>query len=304
MKKKDIISTILENYSSENPGSKFNLYKILTSGALSGTGKLLILPVDQGFEHGPDCSFAKNPDAYDPEYHFQLSVDSGISAYAAPLGFLEASINKFIGKIPVILKLNNSNSLYSALHDQAFTGSVKDALRIGAIGIGVTIYPGSSKAVSMIEEVREVIKEAKSYGLIVIVWSYPRGEEISKEAETAIDICAYAVHIAALLGAHIIKVKLPKNYVAQNHLISMFSSINTNTLSKRIMHVMKSAFNNKRLVIFSGGSVKSEDEILKEVESIKIGGGNGSMIGRNVFQRPYNQAIKLIQSISNVYNND
>src|SRR6201995_4792419 len=140
----DRVKQILSWYGSDNPGVKENLYKLMNPGNLAGTGKFVILPVDQGFEHGPARSFAPNPVGYDPDYFFQLAIESGCNAYAAPLGALEASADKFAGQVPLILKLNNSDTL--AKLDQpisAVTGSVKDALRLGCSAIGYTIYPGS-----------------------------------------------------------------------------------------------------------------------------------------------------------------
>jgi class I fructose-bisphosphate aldolase len=211
LKKMNNISAILSHYESDNPGVKANLYRIMMHGNLAGTGKLLILPVDQGFEHGPDKSFAKNEESYDPLYHYKLAIDAGLSAYAAPLGMLEAGASEFAGQVPTILKLNSSNSLYgkSLAPDQAITSSVDDALRLGCSAVGMTIYPGSDKSLEMMEEAAEIIKEAKSKGLPTVIWSYPRGGNLSKEDETALDVCSYASHMAALLGAHIIKVKVP-----------------------------------------------------------------------------------------------
>src|SRR5207253_1509454 len=139
------VKKILSFYESDNPGTKANLARILMQGKLGGTGKLLILPVDQGFEHGPARSFAPNPAAYDPHYHFRLALAAGLSAYAAPLGMIEAGASTFAGAIPTILKLNSSNSLATE-KDQAVTGSVRDALRLGCSAIGFTIYPGSEYA--------------------------------------------------------------------------------------------------------------------------------------------------------------
>src|SRR5687768_4771860 len=140
----DRVKEILSWYPSDNPGTLTNLARLLTHGRLGGTGKMVILPVDQGFEHGPARSFAPNPPAYDPDYHFQLAIDAGCNAYAAPLGFLEASAGKFAGQVPLILKLNNSDSLAKVGEPiSAITGSVKDAQRLGCVAIGYTIYPGS-----------------------------------------------------------------------------------------------------------------------------------------------------------------
>ncbi|WP_353276636.1 class I fructose-bisphosphate aldolase [Wolbachia endosymbiont (group B) of Villa cingulata] len=291
------VKQILSYYESENPGVKANLTRILMHGKLGGTGKLVILPVDQGFEHGPIKSFEVNPDAYDPHYHFQLAVDSGVSAYAAPLGMIEAGASTYAGMLPLILKLNNANSLHSKslTSDQAVTSSVKDALRLGCVAVGFTIYPGSAKCFDMMEEACKIIAEAKSCGLAVVLWSYPRGEGISKEGETAVDVIAYAAHIAALLGANIIKVKLPTNHMEREKIE------NIESLFKRIEYIKKSCFAGKRIVVFSGGESKSVGDISSEVKEIKQGGGNGSIIGRNTFQRKREEALSMLKDIINIY---
>ena len=208
MKITKTVKRILDNYESDNPGTKANLARILMAGRLGGTGKMVILPVDQGFEHGPARSFAVNAPGYDPHYHFQLAVDAGLNAYAAPLGMIEAGADTFAGAIPTILKVNSSNS-WAGGANQAITGSVDDALRLGCSAIGFTIYPGSEDVFDMMEEIKELSAEAKSVGIATVIWSYPRGGKLPKSGELALDVGAYAAHMAALLGAHIIKVKLP-----------------------------------------------------------------------------------------------
>lgn len=305
MKISNNVKKILSHYESDNPGTKKNLAHILMHGKLGGTGRLLILPVDQGFEHGPARSFAANPASYDPYYHWQLAIDADLSAYAAPLGMLEVGADRFVGEIPTILKMNSGNSLMpsSSPPYQAITASVKDALRLGCAAIGFTIYPGSEKANNMINEVRELILEAKSYGLASVIWSYPRGNNISKEGETALDIVAYAAHMAALIGAHIIKVKPPTDFLenAEAKKIYLTKEIKRSSLEERIKHVTEACFAGKRIVVFSGGANKSEQDIYDEVRAIKAGGGNGSIIGRNSFQRPREEALKLLENIINIY---
>ena len=206
----DRVQEILSWYSSDNAGSKTNIARLLRHGKLGGTGKLVILPVDQGFEHGPARSFASNPGGYNPLYHFQLAIDAGCNAYAAPLGFLEAGASQYAGQIPLILKLNSHDTLHDDKDPMpSVTGSVSDALRLGCAAVGFTIYPGSVHCNAMYEQLREIAEAAKERGLAVVVWSYPRGSALSKEGETAIDVVAYAAQIAAQLGAHFIKVKLP-----------------------------------------------------------------------------------------------
>jgi class I fructose-bisphosphate aldolase len=298
------VQQILSWYGSDNPGVRANLVRMLNTGTLAGTGRMVILPVDQGFEHGPARSFEPNPSGYDPEYHVKLAVDAGCNAYAAPLGFLEAVADQYAGQIPLILKLNNSDSM--AKMDQpisAVTGSVKDALRLGCAAIGYTIYPGSGHRNRMYEDLRDLIAEAKSVGLPMILWAYPRGSGISKDGETAVDICAYAAQVAAQLGAHVIKVKPPKNHIEQAEAKKVFEKygIKTDTLEDRVRHVVQSAFNGKRIVIFSGGEAKGSDEVIAEVRGLAAGGAFGSIMGRNAFQRPNAEAIKLLQDVMGAF---
>ena len=300
MKMTKVVKNILSNYESDNPGTKANLARILMQGKLAGTGKLVILPVDQGYEHGPARSFAPNPDAYDPHYHYKLAIDAGLNAYAAPLGMLEAGADTFAGQIPTILKLNSANSL-ATLKDQAVHGSLDDALKLGCLAVGFTIYPGSEFQFEMMEELKELALEAKSLGLAVVVWSYPRGGNLSKEGETAMDICAYAAHIAALLGAHIIKVKPPTAHIEQKEAQASYKGIDLSSLSKRVAHVMQSSFNHRRIVVFSGNAFADMQGLLNDIKEIRDGGANGSIIGRNTFQRPREEALGLLNKVIDIY---
>ena len=299
------IKRILSYYESDNPGVKANLARILMSGKLGGTGKLVILPVDQGFEHGPARSFARNTPAYDPHYHFKLAINAGLSAFAAPLGMLEAGADTYAGQIPLIMKVNSSNSLSNEKNapTQALTGSVSEAIRLGCSAVGFTIYPGSEMALDMISEIQEIAVEAKDAGLAVVVWSYPRGGNISKDGETAIDIVSYAAHMAALVGAHIIKVKPPTAHIEQDEAKKIYESENIpiDSLNERIKHVVQSCFNGKRLVVFSGGSSKNKESLLEEIKELYLGGASGSIIGRNSFQRPYSEALDLLNQITDIY---
>ena len=296
------VKRILANYESDCPGTKANLARILMQGRLGGSGRLVILPVDQGFEHGPARSYAPNPAGYDPHYMFQLAIDAGLSAYAAPLGMLEAGADSFAGAIPLILKANSANSL-AVTKDQAVTGSIKDALRLGCAAVGFTIYPGSEEQFEMMEEVRELAAEAKAHGLAVVVWSYPRGGNLAKEAETAMDICGYAAHMAALLGAHIIKVKPPTDVLAQKEAKDAYekNQVDISSLSARIAHVMQCSFNGRRIVVFSGGAARGTEGLLDEIRAIRDGGGSGSIIGRNSFQRPREEALELLSTVIKIY---
>ncbi|MDC1115287.1 class I fructose-bisphosphate aldolase [Alphaproteobacteria bacterium] len=299
------VRRILDFYESDSPGVKANLARILMQGKLGGTGKLVILPVDQGFEHGPARSFAPNPAAYDPHYHYQLAIDAGLSAYAAPLGMLETGADTFAGQIPTILKVNSSNSLAqsSSAPTQAITGSVSEALRLGCSAIGYTIYPGSDAAFDMMSEFQDMAAEAKALGLAVVLWSYPRGGALSKDGETGFDISAYAAHMAALMGAHIIKVKPPTAYLEQDAAKKVYDAQNvaSATLAERISHIVQSCFNGRRMVVFSGGAAKDTDGLLNEIRQLRDGGATGSIIGRNTFQRPREDALALLNTIIDIY---
>jgi class I fructose-bisphosphate aldolase len=300
----DRVKQILSWYESDNAGTLANLRRIIGTGKLADTGKFVILPVDQGFEHGPARSFAPNPPGYNPHYHFELALEAGCNAYAAPLGFLEAGARTFAGEIPLILKLNSNNSLYDDRNPtQAITGSIEQALQLGCAAIGYTIYPGSANSQAMYETLQALAEEAKSAGLVVVVWSYPRGEQLSKDGETAVDVAAYAAQIACQLGAHIVKVKPPSAHVEQDAAKKVYEKQNIpiGTLADRVRHVVQSAFDGRRIVIFSGGAAKDEAAIYEEIRAIRDGGGFGSIIGRNAFQRPKADALKMLDKIMNVY---
>jgi len=305
MKSTRTVQKILSNYEGDNPGVKGNLCRMLMSGRLGGTGKMIILPVDQGFEHGPARSFAPNPAAYDPHYHFQMAIDAGLNAYAAPLGMLEAGADTFAGQIPTILKMNSANSLMpdAAVKDQAVTACVDDALRLGCAAIGFTIYPGSSGGLDMFEEISALREEAARKGLPSVVWSYPRGEDLSKAGETAIDVTAYAAQIAALLGAHVIKIKLSTDHLEQDEAKKVYEAqgIDISDQAARVRHCVQSAFNGRRIMVFSGGAAKGEDAVYDDARAIRDGGGNGSIIGRNTFQRPREDALAMLDTIIKIY---
>lgn len=302
------VKEILSWYASENPGVRTNLARMLNHGTLAGTGRMVILPVDQGFEHGPARSFAVNPPAYDPLYHYQLAIDAGCNAYAAPLGFIEAGAAEFAGEIPLILKMNN----HDVLNDEkdplsAVTATVKDAQRLGCVAAGFTIYPGSANAQAMYQQCREMIAEARDAGLASVVWSYPRGSSLSKEGETALDVVAYAAQIAAQLGAHVIKVKPPTAHIEQAEAKKAYdkAGVPMSTLAERVRHVVQSSFDGKRIVIFSGGATKDDDNLLfDEYRQLRDGGGFGSIIGRNSFQRKREHALSFLGTVMKIYSGE
>ena len=298
------VREILSWYDGNTPGTLANLHRILSHGRLGGTGKLVILPVDQGFEHGPGRSFAPNPAGYDPRYHFQLALDAGCNAHAAPLGSIEVAAAEYAGQLPLILKLNNSDSLYTGSDPvPALNATVADALRLGASAVGFTIYPGSAGRNTMYEELRAVAAEAKAAGLVVVVWSYPRGSGLSKEGQTAVDVVGYAAQIAAQLGAHIIKVKPPAAHIESDAARAALEAagVRLDTLADRVRHVVQSAFAGRRIVIFSGGAAKSTEQVLEENRQTALGGGFGTIMGRNSFQRPHDEAVDLLHAVMDIH---
>ncbi len=298
------VKEILSWYRSDNPGTLTSLARLLNHGKLGGTGKLVILPVDQGFEHGPARSFAPNPGGYDPRFHIELAIEAGCNAYAAPLGFIEAVAADYAGDIPLILKVNNHDVLYDEKDPMgAITSSVDDALRLGCVAVGYTIYPGTVDRRFLYEQLQALALEAKEAGLAVVVWSYPRGSDLSKAGETGVDVTAYAAQIAAQLGAHIIKVKLATEHVEQAEAKKVYEKYNIpiSTLTDRVKHVVQSSFNGRRIVIFSGGAKSDTETVLNEARAIRDGGGFGSIIGRNSFQRPRPEALDLLGSMMKIY---
>jgi class I fructose-bisphosphate aldolase len=294
------VKEILSWYGSDNPGALTNLSRLLNHGKLAGTGKLVILPVDQGFEHGPARSFAPNAPTYDPRYHFELAIAAGCNAYAAPLGFLEAGAREFAGEIPLILKANDHDLLLDeADPTQALTRSIGDALQLGCVGIGFTIYPGSAHRLKMYEQIRACSEAAKRHGLVVMIWSYARGSGLSKTGETAIDVIGYAAQIAAQLGAHIIKVKLPNEHIEQAAAQKVYeqAKIPIATLTERVQHVVQCAFSGRRIMIFSGGPIDSDEAFFNEVRAIHAGHGLGSVVGRNSFQRSKPEALQFFHTV-------
>lgn len=298
------VDEILSWYEGDDSQTLANLRRILEQGRTGGTGKLVVLPVDQGFEHGPARSFAANPAGYDPRYHAQLALDAGCSAHALPLGACQMVAPAFASELPLILKCNSGDSLYvGADPEPALTASVEDAVRLGCAAVGFTIYPGSAARNRMYENLRTLATDASYAGLPVVVWSYPRGSGVSEQGRTAVDVVAYAAHLACQLGAHIVKVKPPsemiENPAARKALEK--AGVPLGTLADRVRHVVQSAFDGHRVVIFSGGAAKETAAVLEENRQTALGGGFGTIMGRNSFQRPHDEAVKLLHDVMDIH---
>lgn len=298
------VDEILSWYPTADPRTIGNLRRMLVHGRTGGTGKLVVLPVDQGFEHGPGRSFAANPAGYDPRYHAQLAVDAGCSAHALPLGACELVAPRYAAELPLILKCNSSDSLYVGTDPEpAVTASVEDAVRLGCVAVGFTIYPGSAGRNRMYEQLRSLARDADAAGLVLVVWSYPRGSGISKDGQTAVDVVAYAAHLAAQLGAHVIKVKPPTEHIESDQARAALdkAGVPLGTLADRVRHVVQSAFDGHRIVIFSGGAAKETAAVLEENRQTALGGGFGTIMGRNSFQRPHDEAVQLLHDVMDIH---
>jgi class I fructose-bisphosphate aldolase len=299
------VRKILKNYESETVALKTNLARILSHGKLKGTGKMLVLAVDQGFEHGPDKTFGMNEAAYDPHYIYKLATKYQLNALAAPLGLLQSGAETYLAQVPLILKINSNNLLMkkdSHAPDQAITATLQDALDLGCSGVGFTLYPGSDMFLHQLEELKDIASKARSYGLVVMVWCYVRGN-MPKEEETALDVITYGAHMACLMGAHIVKVKVPNEQLFMPDAAKQIldSKMPIKKLADRIAHVKRGCFNGRRMVIFSGGEKKDDPALFDEIQSIHQGGGHGSIIGRNIFQRKEEESAMLISKIQNIY---
>lgn len=298
------VDEILSWYESDDAQTLGNLRRILEHGRTGGTGKLVVLPVDQGFEHGPTRSFAANPAGYDPRYHAQLAIDAGCSAHALPLGACQVVAPEFADELPLILKCNSSDSLYTGADPEpAVTASVDDAARLRCAAVGFTVYPGSAARNHMYESLRRLAIDAADAGLPLVVWSYPRGSGVSTEGRTAVDVVAYAAHLACQLGAHIVKVKPPTEMVESDAARGALekAGVPLGTLADRVRHVVQSAFAGRRIVIFSGGAAKETSAVLEENRQTALGGGFGTIMGRNSFQRPHAEAVRLLHDVMDIH---
>lgn len=316
----DPVKRILSGYEGEPPSVRLNLARLLMHGRLGGTGHLMLLAVDQGFEHGP-TTFLSNPEGFSPHYHFQLAQEAGLSGYTAPLSWLRAGVDSYLGAVPMILKINHSNRLLapSMDPDQAVVASIQDAVDLGCVGIGFTLYPGADAFLEQLEELRDLVAEARACGLFTVVWAYPRGSGINAlkgatgtdfygnktaandDPRMALDTIAYSAHMACLAGAHIVKVNLPHKFLARPESQAAYRNVPMETPEDRVRHVVDCCFKGRRMVIFSGGAAKEADQVLSDVRAVLQGGGTGSIIGRNIFQRPREEALRLIEELAGIY---
>jgi class I fructose-bisphosphate aldolase len=264
-----------------------------------GGGTLLVLPIDQGLEHGP-VDFFVNPDALDPDYQYRLARDGRFSAIALHIGLAEKYFHEYAGDVPLILKLNGKTSIppdneaFSAL-----TGSVEDAVRLGADAVGYTVYVGSPAQDRDFEQFRQVRRDADRLGMPTIVWAYPRGDAVAKkggkESLYAID---YAARVALELGADIVKLNYPVRSEKDQLSPAPYNTLNLSP-EAAFRKVVESA--GRALVLVSGGEKVGDAELLEKVRSSMDAGATGIIFGRNLWQRPRDEALALTRELHAIF---
>ena len=278
-----------------SPGKRTRLRRLLYEFG-PGQGTLLFLPIDQGVEHGPR-DFFPNPASKDPEYQFRLAAEAGYSAIACGYGMASKYYPAYAGQVPLLLKLNSKTEVPPA--DEAFSpchATVEDAVRLGADAVGYTLYVGSPKQEEDFIQIGSVRRDCDRYGLPLVVWAYPRGRDIDKKGGRdsfyAVD---YAARVAMELGADVVKLNMPKlNPEKDKDSPAPYNEMQV-TQEEAIGSVVESA--GRALVVLSGGSKVDDDKLLEQTRLILEAGGSGVIFGRNVWQREWNAALRIIEQI-------
>jgi class I fructose-bisphosphate aldolase len=296
-----------------------NLQQLFDKGRLGGTGYLSILPVDQGIEHSAGASFAPNPDYFDPENIVKLAIEGGCNAVASTLGVLGAVARRYAHKIPFIVKVNHNEFLtYPNKFDQIMFGRVKQALDMGAVAIGATIYFGSNESGRQIVEVSEAFQAAHEAGLATILWCYTRNPAFKtkeKDFHTSADLSGQANHLGVTIQADIIKQKLPTNNGGYKALSSkenpygktderIYTELSSDHPIDLTRYQVLNCYSGRAGLINSGGESKGESDLADAVKTAvvnKRAGGMGLISGRKAFQRPLKDGAALLQAIQDVY---
>jgi class I fructose-bisphosphate aldolase len=277
------------------PGKRTRLRRLLFEFG-PGNGTLLLLPIDQGIEHGPR-DFFPNPASKDPEYQFRLAAEAGYSALACQIGLAEKYYPDYAGQVPLILKVNGRTDVPPS--DEAFSStnaSVEDAVRLGADAVGYTMYLGSPLQTTDLHQLKGVREDCDRYGMPLVVWAYPRGSAIDKKGGRdsfyAID---YAARMAMEMGADVVKLNMPKiNPETDKDAPAPYNEMQV-TQEEAIGHCVASA--GRSLVVLSGGSKADDETVLSNTKAVMDAGGSGVIFGRNVWQREWSEALEIIGQI-------
>jgi class I fructose-bisphosphate aldolase len=280
-----------------SPGKRVRLHRMLYGGGV-GNGTLLVLPIDQGIEHGP-VDFMPNPASKDPEYQWRLALEGGYNAIACHWGLARMYMNKYAGKVPLILKINGRTNIPSEAEAfSSLTASVDDALSLGADAVGYTLYVGSPKQADDIDQLRRVRESCEKWGMPLIVWSYPRGSAIEeKGGRDSLYAVDYAARLAHELGADIIKLNVPKKSSKDEKQPKPYNTEHWEE-EDGIHRVIESA--GRSMVLFSGGSKIGDEDLLAKARLAMDQGATGLIFGRNMWQRPMEDALALTERIKDL----
>ncbi len=292
------VKKLLSLYESDNPGTKTALARVLMEGKLAGSGRALILPIDHSFSKG----LIPNPAGSDPQYHFQLAVDAGLSALAAPMRMLEAAADAFAGSMPLILQMNSGEAFAHHTSDghSPIRASLRDALRLGCAGVACTINPTQDKTSAAFEDIVQLVEEAKSYGLFAMIWA--SADSGAAGSETALDGVSHAAGVASAIGAHLVCVKVPASHL-ENSVAAAdpVRALVTAPLSDRVRHVRKSCGNGRRIVVFAGEDIVADSDLFEDIRGIRDGGGHGYVLPANSLYRPYDPALQILDESVRIY---
>ena len=291
-----------------------SLETLYGKGRLGGTGYLSILPVDQGVEHSAGASFAPNPIYFDPENIVKLAIEADCNAVASTFGVLASVSRKYAHKIPFVVKINHNEFLSMPnQYDQTLYGSVEDAWNMGAVAVGATVYFGAEESRRQLLEVAEAFERARELGMATILWCYTRNPGFKVDGvdyHTSADLSSQAIHLGVTIQADIIKQKLPTNnggYLATKHGKThpgVYSQLTTDHPIDLTRYQVANSYMGRQGVINSGGESKGASDLAEAVATAVINkraGGQGLILGRKAFQRPFHEGVALLQEIQNVY---
>ena len=281
-----------------SPGKRTRLRRLLFEFG-PGQGTLLLLPIDQGIEHGPR-DFFPNPDSKDPEYQFRLAVEAGYSAIACQIGLAEKYYPDYAGQVPLLLKVNGKTDIPSS--DEALSttnASVEDAVRLGADAVGYTLYVGSPRQDQDLRQLQTVREECDRYGMPLVIWAYPRGSAVAKKGgQNSFYAIDYAARMAMEMGADVVKLNMPKiDPDKDKDAPAPYNELEVSQ-EEAVRQVVASA--GRSLVVLSGGSKIDDDQLLSQTRMIMEAGGSGVIYGRNVWQREHSEAMEIVEQIKEI----
>ena len=281
-----------------SPGKRTRLRRLLFEFG-PGNGTLLLLPIDQGIEHGPR-DFFPNPASKDPEYQFRLAAEAGYSAIACQIGLATKYYPDYAGQVPLLLKVNGKTDLPPS--DEAFSttnASVEDAVRLGADAVGYTLYVGSPRQDQDLRQLQTVREDCDRFGMPLVIWAYPRGSAVSKKGgQNSFYAIDYAARLAMEMGADVVKLNMPKlDKDKDKDAPAPYNELEVSQ-EEAVRQVVESA--GRSLVVLSGGSRVDDDALLGQTRMILEGGGSGVIYGRNVWQREWGEAVEIIEQIKEI----